>query len=115
MVAESVLPCGVPCVMVCVSDCACCVCTDCRLFWKYVLKNCNVSVVKLYSCCSFRSSFSCDIVSYAFDRSIYIASVGLYLFMCLCMLFNIVWRAVVVLEFGLKAYCVGDNMLCLRR
>jgi hypothetical protein len=38
MVADSVLPCGVPCVMVCVSDCACCVCTDCRLFWKYVLK-----------------------------------------------------------------------------
>ena len=37
-VVESVLPCGIPCVMVCVADCACCVCVDCFLFLKYDLK-----------------------------------------------------------------------------
>ena len=68
-VAESVLPCGVPSVIVCVSDCACSVWTDCCLFWKYVLKNCSVSGEKLNSCSSLWSSFLCDIVSYAFDRS----------------------------------------------
>jgi hypothetical protein len=43
------------------------------------------------------------------------ASVGLCLLMCLCMLFIIVCNAVVVLEFGLNAYCVGDIMLCFSR
>ena len=69
MVAESVLPCGVPCVIVCVSDCASVVCTDCCLFLKYVLKNWSVLSVKLNSYLSLWSSFLCDIVSYAFDRS----------------------------------------------
>jgi hypothetical protein len=69
MVAESVLPCGVPCVIVCDSDCASVVCTDCCLFWKYVSKNWSVLGVKLNSCFSLCSSFVCDIVSYAFDRS----------------------------------------------
>ena len=31
---ERVLPCGVPWVMVCVLDCACCVCVDCCLFME---------------------------------------------------------------------------------
>ena len=66
MVAESVLPCGVPCVIVCVSDCASVVCTDCCLFLKYVW---SVLSVKLNSYLSLWSSFLCDIVSYAFDRS----------------------------------------------
>ncbi len=113
-VAESVLPCGVPSVIVCVSDCACWVCVDCRLFWKYVL-NCSVSGVKLNSCLSLCINLSCDIVSYAFDRSTYIASVGLCLDVCLCMSFIIVCSAVVVLEFGLNAYCVGDSMLFCSR
>ena len=69
MVAESVLPCGVPCVIVCVSDCASVVCTDCCLFLKYVLKSWSVLSVKLNSYLSLWSSFLCDIVSYAFDRS----------------------------------------------
>lgn len=43
------------------------------------------------------------------------ASVGLCLCVCFCMLFMIVCNAVVVLEFGLNAYCVGDIMLCVVR
>ena len=31
-VVDNVLPCGMPWVMVRVSDCACCVCVDCCLF-----------------------------------------------------------------------------------
>ena len=76
-VVDSVLPCGIPCVIVCVVDCACCVCVDCCLFLKYDLKYAVVSGVKLNSCCNLCISFVCEIVSYAFDRSIYIASVGL--------------------------------------
>ena len=59
----SVLPCGMPCVMVCVFDCACCVCVDCCRFLKYDAKKSTVSGVKLKSCRSLCSSFSCDIVS----------------------------------------------------
>ena len=66
---DSVLPCGMPCVRVCVSVCACCVCVDCSLFLKYDAKNSTASGVKLKSFRSLWSSFSCEIVSYAFDRS----------------------------------------------
>ena len=66
---ESVLPCGMPCVIVCVSDCACCVCVDCWRFSKYDLKKVVVSGVKLNSCRSLWRSLVCEIVSYAFDRS----------------------------------------------
>jgi hypothetical protein len=68
-VVESVLPWGIPCVMVLKSDCACCVCTDCCRVLKYDSKKEIVSVVKLNSCFSFRISFLCEIVSYAFERS----------------------------------------------
>ena len=72
-------------------------------------------VVKLNSCLSLWNSLLCSIVSYAFDRSMYIARVACCLLACLWMLFVIVWRASVVLDFGLKAYCVVDRMLWLRR
>jgi hypothetical protein len=64
-------------VIVCVFECACCVCVDCCRFWKYDRKNEVVSWVKLNSCCSLWISLSCEMVSYAFDRSMYIARVGL--------------------------------------
>jgi hypothetical protein len=54
-------------------------------------------------------------VSYAFDRSMYMPSVGLRLFFCAWMLLMIVWSASVVLEFGRKANCVGDMILCFVR
>ena len=47
----------------CVFDCACCVCVDCCRFRKYDAKKSTVSGVKLNSCRSLCSSFSCDIVS----------------------------------------------------
>ena len=112
---DRVLPCGIPCVIVCVFDCACCVCVDCWRFWKYDAKKAVVVGEKLNSCCSLCSSFLCDIVSYALDRSTYIASVGLCLCLCLCMMLVIVWSASVVLESGLNAYCVGDMRLCFMR
>ena len=55
---------------VCVFDSACCVCVDCSRFWKYDVKYVVVSGLKLNSLCSLCSSFECDIVSYALDRSI---------------------------------------------
>ena len=58
-----------PCVIVCVVDCACCVCVDCRRFWKYDLKKATVLGEKLNSCCSLCMSLSWDMVSYAFDKS----------------------------------------------
>lgn len=109
-VVESVLPCGMPCVMFCVFDFACCVCVDCFRFVKKDLMKVVALLEKLNSCFSLCSSFSCDIVSYAFDRSMYIASVGFLASRCLCMLFMMVCSASVVLEFGLKAYCVGEMM-----
>ena len=103
-----------PCVIVCVVDCACCVCVDCCRLLKYDLKKVIVCGVKLYlrSLCK---SLWCDIVSYALDRSMYIAIVGCRLDLCSCSLFMIVCSASVVLELGLKAYCVGEIMLCCRR
>lgn len=78
-VVERVLPCGIPCVMVCVFDCACCVWSDCLRFLKYEVKNAMVSGVKLNSFFSLLMSLLCDMVSYALERSIYTASVGLCL------------------------------------
>jgi hypothetical protein len=52
-------------------------------------------------------------VSYAFDRSIYIAVVACLFFFDLWSLLMMVCNASVVLEFGLKAYCVLDSMLCV--
>ena len=53
---ERVLPCGIPCVIVFIVDCACCVCVDCCLFLKYDLKKlvhggvwCEVEVVFEFS------------------------------------------------------------------
>ena len=55
--------------------------------------------------------FSCGIVSHAFDRSTYMAKAGLSLCLFLWMVLRINWIASVVLECGLKAYCVGDRIL----
>ena len=62
-VVESVLPCGMPWVMVCVVDVACCVCVVCCRFSKYEAMNSSVSLVKLKVCLSLCSSLSCSIVS----------------------------------------------------
>ena len=59
---ESVLPWGMPCVMVCVVDCAFCVCVDCCRFWKYEAKKATVSAVKLNVCLSLCSSLVVDTV-----------------------------------------------------
>lgn len=114
-VVDRVLPCGIPCVIVRVFDCACWVCVVWVRFLKYVLKKVTVSAVKLKSCLSLWSSFSCEIVSYALDRSMYIASVGCLFCLCLWISSMIVCSASVVLELGLKAYCVGEMILCLVR
>jgi hypothetical protein len=114
-VVDNVLPCGMPCVMICDFDCACCVCVDCSRFEKYDLKKAVVSGVKLYICSSLWSRVLCDIVSYAFDKSMYMARVGDLSRMLLKMLLIIVCSASVVLELGLNAYCVGEMMLCFVR
>ena len=114
-VVERVLPCGIPCVIVCVFDCACWVWSDCLRFWKYEVKNARVCGVKLNSFFSLLMSFLCDIVSYALDRSIYIASVGLCFALLATMLSIMVCRASVQLECGLNAYCVGEMMLWFSR
>lgn len=69
-VVDRVLPWGIPCVIVCVLDVACCVCVDCCRFVRYDLKNVTVCGVKLKSCLSLWSNLSCATVSYALDRSI---------------------------------------------
>ena len=66
---ESVLPCGIPYVMICISDSACCVCVDCVLFLKYEWKKVTVSSVKLKSSFSLLMSFVWETVSCALDRS----------------------------------------------
>ena len=71
--------------------------------------------MKLKSCRSLWSSFSCEIVSYAFDRSMYIARVGFRFCTFLWILFSTVCSARVVLELGRKAYCVGDIRECSMR
>ena len=68
-VVDSVLSCGIPCVMVCVFDCACWVCVDCLRFVKYDLIKAIVLSVKLNSCSSLCNSLECRIVSNALDRS----------------------------------------------
>ena len=57
-VVERVLPWGIPCVIVCVRDCACWVCVVCLRLWKYEVKNLTVSGVKLNSCWSLCMSLS---------------------------------------------------------
>lgn len=114
-VVERVLPCGIPCVIVCVCDCAFWVCSDCLRFRKYEAKNCSVSGRKLNSCFSLFMSFVCDMVSYALERSIYIASVGLCFSVWVMTLSIIVCSASVQFECGLNAYCVGEMMSCLVR
>lgn len=111
-VVDNLLPCGIPSVIFCVFDFAFCVWVDCNLSLKYVSMKDIVLGVKLKSCLSFRSSFRWDTVSYAFDRSIYIAVVACLFSFALWSLLMMVCNASVVLEFGLKAYCVLDSMLC---
>lgn len=54
---ERVLPCGMPCVMVCGGDCACSVCVDCVRFEKNEVKNVIAVSSKLKSCFSLWRSF----------------------------------------------------------
>ena len=112
---ERVLPCGIPCVMVLKSDCACCVCVDWRLSVKYDLKKSRVPGVKWKMCFSLWNSLWWETVSYALDKSTYTAIVGSFLFLCACMSLSMDCRARVVLEPGLNAYCVGDIMLLSSR
>ncbi len=48
-------------------------------------------------------------MSYAFERSMYTASVGCLSALCLWILLSTAYKAIVVLELGLKAYCVGER------
>jgi hypothetical protein len=57
-VVDSVLPCGIPCVMVRDRDFACCVCVVWVRLLKYDLKKAVVFGVKLKSCCSLCSNLS---------------------------------------------------------
>lgn len=79
------------------------------------MKKATVSGVKLNSFFSLLMSLVCDTVSYALDRSMYIARVGFRFDLCLWMLSMMVCNASVQLEFGLKAYWVGEMTLCLVR
>ena len=74
-----------------------------------------VVCVNLNSVCSLCKSCSCDTVSYAFDRSMYIASVGLCAFLFFVMLLMTVCSASEQFEWGRKAYCVGEMMLWVVR
>ena len=108
---ERVLPWGMPCVMILIVECACWVCVDCCLLWKYDAKKATVSGVKLNVCLSLCRSLVCETVSYAFDRSMYMARVGCFRFISAWSLSMTVWSARVVLELGLNAYWVGEIML----
>jgi uncharacterized membrane protein len=98
-------------VMVSVLDFACCVWVDCCLFSKYDLRNATVLSVKLNWCRNLCRSLLCSLVSYALDRSIYMASIAAFAVLCLSILL-IVCSAMTVLECGRNAYCVGDSMSC---
>ena len=68
-VVDNVLPCGMPCVMICGSDCEWSVWSVWILFLKYDARNVTVLVSKLNLCCSLWSSLVCEMVSYAIERS----------------------------------------------
>ena len=95
----------------CARFCVLCVLTAWCLFWKYDLKNAVVVGANLNSVCSFCRRRSCETVSYAFERSMYIASVGLWAFLFLVILLMTVCSAKEQFECGRKAYCVGEIIL----
>ena len=66
---ESVLPCGMPCVMMPGSEFAWVVYVVCCRLVRYDLKKRVVPSVKLNSCFSLCSSVLWEMVSYALDRS----------------------------------------------
>jgi hypothetical protein len=111
-VVDSVLPCGMPCVIICLDEVAYSVCVVWILFLKYVEMNVIVSWSKLKLYLSLCRSFSCETVSYALERSRYMASVGCLVSMCFWSLSMIVWSAMDVVELGRNAYCVLDMRLC---
>ena len=74
-----------------------------------------MSSVKLNSRRSLCSSLLCSMVSYALDKSTYMAKVAAPLSLCLRILLIIVCSAITVLECGRNAYCVGDRMSCFSR
>ena len=43
------------------------------------------------------------------------ARVGCLFCLCLCILLSTACKAIVVFEFGLNAYCVGEMILCVVR
>jgi len=68
-VVESVLPCGMPSVIVCCSDCACSVWSVCVRLLKYEVRSAVVLLSKLKVCFSLWRSLVWEMVSYAFERS----------------------------------------------
>ena len=68
-VVDRVLPCGMPSVMSSGFDIALSVCSVCILLVKYDVRNDIVWASKLNVCCSLWSSFWCEMVSYALERS----------------------------------------------
>lgn len=110
---DSVLPCGIPCVMVCCCDFAYCVCVVCCRFVKYEEIKEIVLSSKLKLFFSLLRSFACDIVSYALDKSRYIATVGCLFLICLWSLSRIACNAMEVVELGRNAYCVLEMRLCV--
>ena len=66
---DSVLPWGMPCVMVPGLECALVVWVVCFRLVRYDRKKRVVSSVKLNSCFSLWMSLLCEMVSYALDRS----------------------------------------------
>ena len=59
-------------------------------------------------------SLLCEMLSYAFERSTYTASVGFFPVLCVCMSLSIDCSAIVVFEPGLNAYCLGEIRLFVR-
>ena len=103
-VVDRGLPWGIPCVIVCGFEVACCVCVYCVLFLKYDVKNVMVSWWNSYCFCSFCSSIMCDMESYALVRSIYNANVIFFLFF---FFYNVVY-------YCLLCYCnVGVGAECV--
>jgi hypothetical protein len=66
---DSVLPWGMPWVMVWKDDAACCVCRDCVRLLRYDMKKATDRVEKLNSSLSLSMSLVWDMVSYALLRS----------------------------------------------
>ena len=97
--------------IVCVFDWACWVWSDCLRFWKYEVKKERVPGEKLNSFFSLSSSFLCETVSYALERSTYTANVGLCLCLSSVILSMIVCKASAVRVWSESVLCRGDYVM----